>query len=368
MSRKRRVFDVDLPEEPAADFPAGKDDLPAEYETKAMFPRRRGPMAAAIGETGDALRHRKQVEADIRAENDALAHEFVRLKREGLMVDRVPVEEVNVHRLVRDRSTRGDPDLDDLKTSLLAIGLSNPIRVAPRPGGGHDLIEGFRRLAAYKALLEETGDPRWARIPAALLTDGEGEGALYRRMVDENLVRKDISFAEMAALAIAYADDHVDGCADVDEAVNRLYASTSAQKRSYVRRFALLLRRMGKAIEHPEALPRALGLKLADLIEGDIDAMNRLLGDLSAAPNRDAATEGAILRAAVEGFTAAPKPRGAPKAARRGRVSLSVPVGPGARCTAADGKVEIRARMDFSNVPQDRLQAAIEAFFRELER
>jgi ParB family chromosome partitioning protein len=367
MTRKRRVFDVDLPPDPEADFPTGKGVLPAEYETKSAFPRRRGPMAAAIGETGDALRHRKQIEADIRAENDALAHEFVRLKRDGLIVDRVPIDMVNVGRLVRDRSTRGDLDLDDLKASLKAIGLSNPIRVGSRPDGCYDLIEGFRRLAAYRALLEETGDERWARIPAALLAGGEGEGALYRRMVDENLVRKDISFAEMAALAIAYADEHVDDCADVDEAVNRLYASASPQKRSYVRRFALLLRRMGKAIEHPEAIPRALGLKLADLIESDIDAMTGLAGALRAAPGRDAEAEGAILRAAVEGFTAGPKPRGAPKAARRGRVSLSVPFGPGARCTAADGKMEIRARMDFSTIRQDRLQAAIEAFFRELQ-
>jgi ParB family chromosome partitioning protein len=373
MSRKRRVFDIDLPEEeadraprPEPDFPAGKSDIPDEIEAKSAVARRRGPMATAIGETGEALRRRREVEAQIRAENDALASEFVRLKKEGLVTDLVPVDEVHVSRLTRDRAAGKDLDLDDLKASLLEVGLSNPIRVAPDGKGGYELVEGLRRLSAYRALLAETGDERWARIPAGLLAEGEGDAALYRRMVDENLVRKDVSFAEMAKLAIAYADDAVDGCADVDQAVNRLYASTTPQKRSYIRRFVLLMRRLATVLEHPQAMPRALGLRLADLLEADPEAQVRLTRALAAAPERDPETELAILRDyAEDAAPAAPKARGAPR--RRGRVSLSVPVGPGARCTAADGKMEIRAAMDFSTVRQDRLQAAVEAFFNALE-
>jgi ParB family chromosome partitioning protein len=89
MSRRRRIFDIDLPE---GERPDTTQAAPSPAEPAAPPPAspRRGPMATAIGETGDALRRRKQIEADIRAENDALAHEFVRLKKLGLITDVIP--------------------------------------------------------------------------------------------------------------------------------------------------------------------------------------------------------------------------------------------------------------------------------------
>ena len=85
------------------------------------------------------------------------------------------------------------------------------------------------------------------------------------------------------------------------------------------------------------------------------------------APGRDAGREQAILRDVLEG-QAAPIPakkRGAPKG-RRGRIALTVPVGPGVRATATLGKMELRADLDFGAVDRLRLERAIEAFWREI--
>lgn len=362
MSRKRRMFDIDLP---VGDDPPLPDDL----ETKSMGAPRRGPMATAIGEAGDALRRRAMIEADIRAENDALAHEFVRLKKLGLIVDMIPVAAVQIGRLTRDRALTADLALDDLKASIRAVGLSNPIRVVANGAGGYDLVQGLRRLTAYRELLAETGDAAYETIPAGLMASGETLDMLYRRMVDENLIRKDVSFAEMANLARAYADDGVEGCADLDEAVNRLYASASPQKRSYVRRFAFLMRSLEKYLEHPAALPRALGLELADRIEGNPEAQRAVVAALRDAGPRDEAAELAVLRRFVAGQAApaTPKARGAPRGARRGRMTLSVPIGQGVRATATEGKMELRADMDFSTLDRARLESAIEAFFAALD-
>ena len=88
------------------------------------------------------------------------------------------------------------------------MGLSNPIRLEARADGRFELVQGYRRLSAYRELLDETGDAdRYGTIPAAVSQPGEDLEALYRQMVDENLVRKDISFAEMAMLALDYARD-----------------------------------------------------------------------------------------------------------------------------------------------------------------
>ena len=102
MSKKRRMFDIAMPSEaepmdaaPAEQtFPAGKED---------DRPQRRGPMAAAIAETVATSRDRQEVEARIRAENDALAHAHVRLKKLGLIIDLVALDRIEMFKLVRDR-------------------------------------------------------------------------------------------------------------------------------------------------------------------------------------------------------------------------------------------------------------------------
>lgn len=357
MTKKRRMFDIDLPD--------GEVETPSPTE-----PQRRGPMATAITETGEASRQRAEVEAAIRAENDALAHEFVRLKKLGLITDMIPVSEVRVSKLVRDRTQRRDPDVEDLKASLRVVGLSNPIRVEKLPEGGYELVEGWRRLTAFRALLAETGDDRWAKIPASFVPPGETVEGLYRRMVDENLVRKEISWAEMARLARAYVEDGVGGCDDLDQAVNHLFASTNPQKRSYIRRFASLLGRLEKHLEHPEAIPRALGLSLALRLEQEAGLVTRIVQALQAAPRRSAEDEVAILQQFDRAEPVAISPRGNPgrgRPAKRGKTVLRLPLPAGeVKCTAAAGKVELQLDRDFSTVERVRLEAAIEAFFREL--
>lgn len=98
--------------------------------------------------------------------------------------------------------------LDGIRATALtrdrAIGLSNPIRVVARDDG-FDLVQRYRRLAAYLELLAETSDiESWGRIPTGLISAGGSIDALYRCMVDENMPRRDISFAEMEELARAY--------------------------------------------------------------------------------------------------------------------------------------------------------------------
>jgi ParB family transcriptional regulator, chromosome partitioning protein len=367
MSRKRRIFDIELPED---DTPA-----PAAPEPEAS-PSRRGPMATAIGETAAALRERQAREAEIRAENDALAHELVRLKREGLVVDLIPVDAVHADKLIRDRAKRGDDDLSELKASIRDVGLSNPIRVEQVAPGRYELIQGWRRLSAYRELLAETGDERFARIPAGLMARGEGLEALYRRMVDENMVRKDISFAEMANLARGYVDRAaMEGQAvDLDEAVNLLFASAGPQKRSYIRRFAWLLDQIGASLEYPEAIPREVGLALVARLDPQPDLQAQLVHALDTAGDRDAKAELAILRRFAEEHAApAPRPTQGPRRGRppavRAKTSLRVMRdGQEVRCTATSGRVELRMPRDFSQVDRPRLEAALSAFLEELDR
>ena len=131
MSRKRRMFEIEMPDEaPAAEaetFPAGKTDPEA----------RRGPMATAIAETVESSRDRARVEAEIRAENDALAQEHVRMKRAGLITDLIALDAIDTRKLIRDRKPGPDFELAELVASIREIGLSNPIRDMGPHSGRH---------------------------------------------------------------------------------------------------------------------------------------------------------------------------------------------------------------------------------------
>ncbi len=361
--RGRRAFDI---------------DMPAEAQAKPSGPRatligepRRGPMATAISETSAALDTRRAEEAAIRAENDALAAAHARAKRMGLVVEMIPLDQIASTKLMRDRTTRGvEVDLQELKDSLLAVGLSNPIRVE-KAREGYELIQGLRRLTAYRALYEETGDEIWATIPASIMQDGETTEALYRRMVDENLVRKDVSFAEMALLARAYMEDPETGCVDIPHAVKVLFGSVSYQKRSYIRSFADLMDRFDKYLEHPEAISRNLGIALSQRmgeIEGFSGALQKALRKIG--PGQSQEAELAVLRrfAAGDGW-ADDTPAGAPVGTksptatkRETRFAVSRPTGQ-ARCKAGQGRVEIRAPEDFSSYSPAALKRAVQAFY-----
>ncbi|ATQ58002.1 ParB/RepB/Spo0J family partition protein [Paracoccus yeei] len=369
MSRKRRMFDIEMPDEPAPDVPAGKVEPAPEAE-----PPRRGPMATAISETAESSRERARLEADIRAENDALAAEHVRLKRAGLITDLIPIDAIDTRKLIRDRAPGPDFELAELVASIREIGLSNPIRVEPAGNGRYELIQGWRRLSAYRQLLEETGDAEtWGRIPAGIAARGDELERLYRRMVDENLVRKDISFAEMAQLALHYAMDPLTPENDPEKAVAILFKSAGYQKRSYIRSFIRVVEALDGVLLYMAEIPRALGLALAarlDEVPGLVGAIRAELKDWDTRSIKDELD--LLRRFAGQGEDAVTAP--APKAksptipAGKARTTFQIARPQGsAKCTAANGRLEIRLPRDFSAIDRRKLEAAVRSMLESLE-
>lgn len=363
--KKRRVFDLDMPDdvaEPLESFPAGK----VAPETKSAVPPRRGPMATAVQENAEALKQRAQSEAAIRAENDTLASELVRLQGLGLIVDLIAIDAIDTHKLVRDRIVGDDLELGELKASIRELGLSNPIRVEPKEGGRYELVQGLRRLSAYRELLLETKDPKYALIPAGLMTDAEGLEQLYRRMVDENLVRKEVSFFEMATLARDYARDPGTECDDADKAVAILFKSAGYQKRSYIRAFITVVDRLGEVLCFPQEVPRNLGLELRRRLEIEPEIAAAIRDELKGWDNRSIEDELNVLRrwvGAGEGaeiFPAGKKAAPPRTGARKAKVTFDVPRAEGpAKCTAANGRLEVRLPVDFSTIDRRRLEEAV---------
>lgn len=367
MSRKRRIFDIDMPDEDAGQAAEAPESFPAGK----VSTNRRGPMATAIVETAESTRSRAQLEAEIREENDALAREHVRLKKAGLITDLIALDDIVCEKLIRDRVPAADPELTELIGSIRDIGLSNPIQLEPRDDGKYELIQGWRRLSAYKALLDQTQDAEaWGRIPAGIAAKGEALEALYRRMVDENLVRKDISFAEMAQLALHYAMDPLTEENDAEKAVALLFKSAGYQKRSYIRTFIKLVELLGEDLHHAHEIPRSLGLALVARLE-EVDGLAHVIrAELAGWDNRSVKDELDVLRRFCGG-AGDPRPKveaPAPVPAAKAKTTFQVQRPQGvAKCTAANGRLEIRLDRDFSAVDRRKLEAAVRGFLQQLD-
>lgn len=370
MSRKRRMFDIDMPDD-VVDAPIESHPVGTSVEED----KRRGPMASAIAESVTSSRERSQLEDQIRDENDALAHEHMRLKRMGLVIEEVELDLIDADKLVRDRQSVDKDAMLELTASIKEVGLSNPIQLERVDGDRYQLIQGFRRLEAYKALLDETKNlDEYAHIPALVVPNGETLEALYRKMVDENMVRKDISFAEMAQLAISYAEDERTEEVTADKAVALLFKSAAYQKRSYIRNFVRLIEQVGPSLQHSSEIPRALGVALSTKLSADNSLSAQIRQDLDALKTPTSQDELGVLRIHAGMTEHAPQVRSgkaqgssvAGGTKSKTSFQFSRPEGK-AKCVAGQGVLEVRVPKDFSMLDRRKLEQAINSMLDSLK-
>jgi ParB family chromosome partitioning protein len=179
----------------------------------------------------------------------------------------IPLAEIDEAALARDRATLDDAALFELRGSIAAHGLRMPVEVfelaEPRAPHRYGLISGFRRLAAFRALSEFTGQERYAAIPAFLRAPKSAE-EVYVQMVEENAIRAEVSPWEQAMVAVRAARG--ESYAGIDAAIEALYRNLSRQKRNRLLAVAHLADELDGWLTAPEALSERQLLRLAPLI------------------------------------------------------------------------------------------------------
>ena len=90
-----------------------------------------------------------------------------------------------------------DDKLLELIESIRANDLLHPIVVWKQPDGALMILSGHNRVRAYTALLEKTGEDKYRRIPATVLTDITTDEA-HEIVVDSNYVQRVLTPSEKA--------------------------------------------------------------------------------------------------------------------------------------------------------------------------
>jgi ParB family chromosome partitioning protein len=328
-----------------------------------VVPRRRGgPMSSAVREAADNLTESTEAKVEARKRNASDAKHYREAVEDGRLLVRVPVADIQTDDLPRDRLRLDDvaaaDEMEELKASIQAHGQKEPIELYRDGAGGLQLKKGWRRLTALKALWEETGDDRFAAALARVKDDGADRLRLYVDMVEENVLREDLSFAEMAQVAIqAAADPSVEG-EGAEDLVNRLYGSLHKMKRSYIRSFVFLLETLGDDLPFPADVSRNLGVEVARRLKERPETIEPLRASLSGCA--DAAMQARALEAATR-----PEASASPAASPKKKFEFHVG---GAKVTARRGEVRIKYDADFAEVPRDRLEQAVAAFQNALKR
>lgn len=336
--------------------------------------RRPGPMAVAGRESAEAMTRIVEEQSEQRRRNAEEAAAWRSAQAEGLVLVRLPLVSIGLDDLPRDRmsldAVAQSEAMEELKASIRARGQREPIEVFEGLDGRFQLKTGWRRLEALRQLNAEFPDSGFDVVLARVEGRRIDRAALYVGMVEENAIREDVSFAEMAHVAIAMARDPETGATTPDEAVTQLYASLHKIKRSTIRRFVELIEAVGSELVEARAVPKHLGGEVARLLQGEPRRVARLRRELEAA--NDAASQNAVLVAFVAAETAA----------LESGVSASAPAATarlkeGARqkyefhhaemkVTARRGEVRIKASEDFASMPRERLEAAVAAFCAKL--
>ena len=313
MAKRKRLTPTDIKTSEPGTVPAPEAKSVGQHPLGAPPAMTRRPPIAQVA--GDAA---------AQAALDEVAGELRAAKAEGRMVQLIDLAAIDVDHLMRDRMVSDADDMDTLKTSLKARGQQTPIEVVDLGQGRFGLISGWRRMAAFRALLAETGDDRFARIQC-LTRQLDTVSDAYVSMVEENEIRVGLSYYERARVAARAAEQGVYPTAQL--AVRDLFASASRAKRSKIMSFVTIYEALDDALKFPATMSERFGLKLAKALKDDPRLEKYLRVALVASSPADAAAEQAALATGLE----PPKPAKAPPdmiagialATRPGHLTLS---------------------------------------------
>lgn len=297
--------------------PAKPEFLAAAPEMKSALPAPRAPITGVASD------------ASATAALSEMAMMMEDARKQGRMVIEVPLEQIDLTYLTRDRMAMDEDEMQALVESIRLRGQQTPIEVTELGAGKFGLISGWRRCQALQHLHAETGLARHA-VALALIRLPQDRPAAYVAMVEENEIRVGLSYYERARIAVKAVDAGV--FKDEKQALLQLFHTASRAKRSKIRSFLGLVRGLDKALKYPSAIGERLGLRLAKNLAENPAAAGQLAQQLRKARVTSADQEQVLIAGFLQGKTPNAKPQYRDRALRGGVVAR----------LHEDGRIELR--------------------------
>ncbi|WP_127115782.1 ParB N-terminal domain-containing protein [Shimia sediminis] len=269
------------------------DKLEQEFRRETSAPaapsgRGLAPIAQVAADSAALAQPMGTADRARQAELEASEGQLKAAKADGRLLVDLPVGEIDADAMVRDRSTLDPDEMLELRLSISANGLRLPVEVFELPQGAdgprYGLLSGYRRLMAVRELLGLTEQDKYKTIRAIIRPMAEADAA-FVAMVEENEVRSELSQFERGRIAVISAQQGA--FLNVEDAVNKLFATGSKAKRSKVRSFALIFEELGDMLEFPDALSERRGLRLAQALRQGAEARIRDALALATPANAD---------------------------------------------------------------------------------
>ena len=272
-----------------APTPEALSEIEAEFRSETT----RSALAPITQVAAESAALSQPMPAAERAETARLrteAEAFAEVKQTGRMIEALPLNLIEPDALIRDRAAISEEEMTELRLSIAAHGLRLPIEVFEMAQPGSDgarygVLSGYRRLLAVRALYQLTGKEQYATIKALIRPRAEADES-FVLMVEENEIRANLSHFERGRIAVISAGQGA--FVNTEEAVNRLFSSSSKAKRSKIRSFALIFEELGDVLQYPEHMSERQGLRLAGALRGGAEEVLRAaLEEVPASPEEE---------------------------------------------------------------------------------
>lgn len=233
-------------------------------------------------------------------------------QEKGLLISEIPTDKINEMAMIRDRTVIDEGELNELKISIRGSGLRLPIEVY-QTDDGYALLSGYRRLMAVRGLAEINAPSTEFDTIKAIIRPPADTASAFKAMVEENEIRAGLSHFERGRIAVIAAKQGA--FSHTEEAINALFVSASAAKRSKVKSFAEIFECLGDMLAFPEDLNERRGLRLAGALRQGGEG--RLRAALGAGAYTSSEAEWGALEPTVEALMAEPS-----QTTRRGRPKM----------------------------------------------
>ncbi|MDA5095350.1 ParB/RepB/Spo0J family partition protein [Aliiroseovarius sp. KMU-50] len=249
--------------------PSAEDLTRLEEEFRRETPMK-GAMAPIAQVAADAAGQSPVVDAAAReklAKDSADADRLRDAESKGLVMTEVPLDQIDMNDMIRDRASVDQVELSELIDSISANSLRLPVELyrLKQPGDGktYGVVSGYRRLLALKHLHDQTGESKFATAKS-LIKPIESVPEAFVAMVEENEIRSQLSHFERGRIAVVSTQNGA--FETVEDAVRKLFASASKSKRSKVRSFAHVFEELGDLLGFADQLTEKQGLRLASTL------------------------------------------------------------------------------------------------------